>query len=53
MGTVCFGLSLDAGVSAHECRFGDLGREFIRRRSVWEALATMHRALRETEATDA
>lgn len=45
VGTVCFGLALDGKITAHECRFGNLGREFIRRRSVWEALATMHRAL--------
>jgi competence/damage-inducible protein CinA-like protein len=45
VGTVCFGLSMGGDIQTHECRFGNLGREFIRRRSVWEALATMHRAL--------
>ncbi len=45
VGTVCFGLSMDGELRSHECRFGNLGREFIRRRSVWEALAAMHRAL--------
>jgi len=45
VGMVCFGLAIGGEVQAHECRFGNLGREFIRRRSVWEALATMHRAL--------
>ena len=45
VGTVCFGLSLGGDIRAHERRFGNLGREFVRRRSVWEALATVHRAL--------
>ena len=45
VGTVCFGLSMGGEFQTHECRFGNLGREFVRRRSVWEALATMHRAL--------
>ncbi|MHC4512562.1 MAG: CinA family nicotinamide mononucleotide deamidase-related protein [Planctomycetota bacterium] len=45
VGTVCFGLAMGGDVVTHECRFGDLGRNFIRRRSVWEALAMMHRGL--------
>ncbi len=45
VGTVCFGLSIGGGVQAHQCQFGNLGREFIRRRSVWKALASIHRAL--------
>jgi nicotinamide-nucleotide amidase len=45
VGTVCFAVCLDGETTAAERRFGDLGRELLRQRSVREALLHLHRAL--------
>ncbi len=45
VGTVCFAVCLDGETTAAERRFGDLGREILRQRSVREALLHLHRAL--------
>lgn len=44
VGLVCFGLSIDGTVHAWERRFAALGRSFVRRRAVLEALAELIRA---------
>lgn len=46
VGTVCFGLSVDGAISSTERRFGALGRELVRQRSVREALLQVVRSLR-------
>ncbi|MHC5063059.1 MAG: CinA family nicotinamide mononucleotide deamidase-related protein [Planctomycetota bacterium] len=50
VGTVCFGLSLDGTSESWERRFPDLGREYLRSRSVLEALVALHRKLAERAA---
>jgi nicotinamide-nucleotide amidase len=45
VGTVCFGVTVDGRTTTVERRFGDLGRELLRQRSVREALLRLYRAL--------
>ncbi|MEO0480045.1 MAG: CinA family nicotinamide mononucleotide deamidase-related protein [Planctomycetota bacterium] len=45
VGTVCFGLATPFGSRAWTRHFPNLGRDFVRQRSVWEATATMLREL--------
>jgi len=45
VGTVCFGLYFDGETSTLERRFGDLGRELLRQRSVREGLVWLCRTL--------
>ncbi|HLU37806.1 MAG TPA: competence/damage-inducible protein A [Planctomycetota bacterium] len=46
VGTVCFATAVEGTVVPFTRRFADLGREFIRRRSVLEAMAALLRRLR-------
>ena len=45
VGTVCFAVTVDGRTETVERRFGDLGRELLRQRSVREALLRLYRAL--------
>jgi PncC family amidohydrolase len=45
VGTVCFGLYFDGETSTVQRRFGDLGRELLRQRSVREGLVWLCRTL--------
>jgi nicotinamide-nucleotide amidase len=50
IGTVCFGLSVQGNVRAWTVRIPDLGRQFVRERSVVEALVALLRAVPGPEA---
>ncbi len=50
VGTVCFGLNLDGQTETWQKRFPDLGREYIRSRSVLEVLVALHRKLAGSSA---
>jgi nicotinamide-nucleotide amidase len=45
VGTVCFGVTRNGRTKTYRRQFSDLGREFVRRRAVLEALLLCLRAL--------